>query len=104
MPVFYRTKKNNEFERLGSSQTIKVDVWIVATTNRNLEEEVRQGRFRQDLYYRLNVFPITVPPLRQRKEDIPLLVQAFTERYTRKLGKQITSVQKETMKALQDYP
>ncbi len=77
---------------------------IVATTNRNLEEEVRQGRFRQDLYYRLNVFPITVPPLRQRIEDIPLLVQAFTEQYARELGKEITSIQKETMKALQDYP
>jgi formate hydrogenlyase transcriptional activator len=94
----------NEFERLGSSQTIKVDVRIVATTNRNLEEEVRQGRFRQDLYYRLNVFPITVPPLRQRQEDIPILVQAFTDRYARKIGKQITSIPKETMKYLQDYP
>ena len=99
-----RVIQHNEFERLGSSHTIKVDVRIVATTNRNLEEEVRKGRFRQDLYYRLNVFPITVPPLRQRKEDIPLMVQAFIERYARKLGKQITSIQKETMKALQDYP
>ena len=99
-----RVIQHNEFERLGSSQTIKVDVRIVATTNRNLEEEVRQGRFRQDLYYRLNVFPITVPPLRQRKDDIPLLVQAFVARHARKLGKQITSIQKETMKALQDYP
>ena len=99
-----RAIQNNEFERLGSSHTIKVDARIVATTNRNLEEEVRKGRFRQDLYYRLNVFPITVPPLRQRKEDIPLLVQAFVERYARKLGKQVTSIQKETMKALQDYP
>ena len=99
-----RVIQHNEFERLGSSQTIKVDVRIVATTNRNLEEEVRQGRFRQDLYYRLNVFPITVPPLRQRKDDIPLLVQAFVARYARKVGKQITSIQKETMKALQDYP
>ena len=98
-----RVIQHNEFERLGSSQTIKVDVRIVATTNRDLEEEVRKGRFRQDLYYRLNVFPITVPPLRQRKDDIPLLVQAFIERYARKLGKQITSVQKETMKALQEY-
>ncbi len=99
-----RVIQHNEFERLGSSHTVKVDVRIVATTNRNLEEEVRNGRFRQDLYYRLNVFPITVPPLRQRKEDIPLMVQAFVERYSRKLGKQITSVQKETLKALQDYP
>jgi formate hydrogenlyase transcriptional activator len=99
-----RAIQNNEFERLGSSHTIKVDVRILATTNRNLEEEVRRGRFRQDLYYRVNVFPITVPPLRQRKEDIPLLIQAFIERYARKLGKQITSIPKETMKALQDYP
>jgi formate hydrogenlyase transcriptional activator len=99
-----RVIQHNEFERLGSSHTVKVDVRIVATTNRNLEEEARNGRFRQDLYYRLNVFPITVPPLRQRKEDIPLLVQAFVERYSRKLGKQITSIQKETMRALQDYP
>ncbi|MBN1829154.1 MAG: sigma 54-interacting transcriptional regulator [Deltaproteobacteria bacterium] len=99
-----RVIQHNEFERLGSSHTIKVDVRIVATTNRNLEEEVRKGRFRQDLYYRLNVFPITVPPLRQRREDIPLLVEAFIESYSRKLGKRITSIQKETMTALQDYP
>ena len=99
-----RVIQHNEFERLGSSQTIKVDVRIVATTNRDLEEEIRKGRFRQDLYYRLNVFPITVPPLRQRKEDIPLMVQAFLERYSRKMGKQITSIQKGTLKALHDYP
>src|SRR4030066_1045363 len=77
---------------------------ITATPNRDLEEEIRRSRFRQDLYYRLNVLPITVPPLRQRKEDIPLMVRTFVERYSRKLGKQITSIQKETMKALQDYP
>ncbi|MHB8910621.1 MAG: sigma 54-interacting transcriptional regulator [Syntrophales bacterium] len=99
-----RVIQHNEFERLGSSHTIKVDVRIIATTNRDLEEEVRKGRFRQDLYYRLNVFPITIPPLRQRKDDIPLMVQAFIERYSRKLGKPITSIQKETMKVLQDYP
>ena len=99
-----RVIQHNQFERLGSSQTIKVDVRIMATTNRNLEEEIRKGRFRQDLYYRLNVFPITVPPLRQRKDDIPLMVQVFIERSSRKLGKQITSIQKETLKALQDYP
>jgi transcriptional regulator with GAF, ATPase, and Fis domain len=99
-----RVIQHNEFERLGSSHTVKVDVRIIATTNRDLEEEIRKGRFRQDLYYRLNVFPITVPPLRQRKEDIPIMVEAFVERYSRKLGKQIMSIQKETMKELQDYP
>ncbi|MHB8828096.1 MAG: sigma-54 interaction domain-containing protein [Syntrophales bacterium] len=99
-----RVIQNSEFERLGSSQTIKVDVRIIATTNRDLAEEVRKGRFRQDLYYRLNVFPITIPPLRQRKEDIPVMVQSFIERFARKLGKQITSIQKGTLKALNDYP
>jgi len=99
-----RVIQHSQFERLGSSHTVKVDVRIIATTNRDLEEEVRKGRFRQDLYYRLNIFPITVPPLRQRKEDIPLMVQAFIERYSRKLGKQITSIPRETLNALQDYP
>jgi len=99
-----RVLQHNEFERLGSSNTVKVDVRIVATTNRDLEKEVREGRFREDLYYRLNVFPITVPPLRQRKEDIPLMIEAFLEKYSRKLGKQFTSISRETMKALQDYP
>ncbi len=99
-----RVIQHHEFERLGSSQTIKIDVRIVATTNRDLEEEVRQGRFRQDLFYRLNVFPITVPPLRLRKDDIPLMVGAFIERFSRKLGKQITSISKETMTTLQEYP
>ena len=99
-----RVIQHNEFERLGSSRTVKVDVRLVATTNRNLEKETGQGRFRQDLYYRLNVFPLTVPPLRQRKEDIPLMVHAFAERYAKKLGKNITSVRKETIRALQDYP
>jgi transcriptional regulator with PAS, ATPase and Fis domain len=98
-----RAIEHSEFQRLGSSSTIKVDVRIVATTNRNLEEEVRMGRFRQDLYYRLNVFPLTVPPLRQRKEDIPLLVQVFAERFARELGKEITAIPRETMKALEDY-
>ncbi len=98
-----RAIQHNEFQRLGSSHTIKVDVRIVATTNRNLEEEILKGRFRQDLYYRLNVFPITVAPLRERKDDLPLLVRTFTERYARKMGKQITSIQKEAMKALQEY-
>jgi transcriptional regulator with GAF, ATPase, and Fis domain len=98
-----RVIQHGEFERLGSAKTIKVDVRIVATTNRNLEEEIAAGRFRKDLYYRLNVFPITVPPLRQRTEDIPLLVQTFVERYARKMGKQITSIPRQTMAALQNY-
>jgi PAS domain S-box-containing protein len=98
-----RVIQYGEFQRLGSPHTVKVDVRIVATTNRNLEEEVRKGRFRKDLYYRLNVFPITLPPLRQRKEDVPLLVQAFLERFSRQLGKEITSVPKETMQALREY-
>jgi transcriptional regulator with GAF, ATPase, and Fis domain len=99
-----RVIQHNEFEHLGSSRTVKVDVRIIATTNQNLDEEVRRGRFRQDLFYRLNVFPITVPPLRQRKDDIPLLVRFFTEKFSGKFGKQITSIQKEMMTALQDYP
>jgi formate hydrogenlyase transcriptional activator len=98
-----RVIQHSEFQRLGSPHTVKVDARIVATTNRNLEEEVRKGRFRKDLYYRLNVFPITLPPLRQRKDDIPLLVQAFLERLNRRLGKEISSVPKETMQALQGY-
>jgi formate hydrogenlyase transcriptional activator len=89
---------------LGSPHTYKVDVRIVATTNRNLEEEVRKGRFRQDLFYRLNVFPVMIPPLRERKEDIPLLVEDFVGTYGRKLGKKITSVAKDTMEALLEYP
>jgi len=99
-----RVIQHNEFERLGSSYTTKVDVRIVATTNRDLEEGVRQGWFRQDLFYRLNVFPITVPPLRLRTVDIPLLVQDLAERYAKKLGKQITSIPNATMQTLQDYP
>ncbi|WP_163339813.1 sigma 54-interacting transcriptional regulator [Desulfopila sp. IMCC35008] len=96
--------QHGEFERLGSSKTINVDVRLLAMTNRNLEEAIHDGSFRQDLYYRLNIFPITVPPLRQRKDDIPLLVQAFVEKFAKKMGKQITSIPKETMKRLQDYP
>jgi PAS domain S-box-containing protein len=98
-----RVIQHGKFERLGSSKTLKVDVRIIATTNRSLEEEIDAGRFRKDLYYRLNVFPITVPPLRQRKEDIPLMVQAFVERYARKMGKEISSIPRETMKKLQEY-
>ncbi len=99
-----RVIQDGEFQRLGSSHTHRADVRIVATTNRNLEEEVRKGRFREDLFYRLNVFPIVIPPLRERREDIPLLVEAFIMKYSRKLGKKITSVTRDTMKALLEYP
>jgi formate hydrogenlyase transcriptional activator len=98
-----RVIQDGEFERLGSSRTIKTDVRIIAATNRTLEEEVRGGRFREDLYYRLNVFPITMPPLRHRKEDIPLLVDHFLVKFNKKIGKRIASVSKGTLSTLQQY-
>ena len=98
-----RVLQEGEFERLGSSHTIKVDVRIVAATNRNLEEEVRKGRFREDLWYRLNIFPITMPPLRERLDDIPLLVDSFVKKIARRLGKTIEVIPVTVMEALQDY-
>ena len=98
-----RVIQDGEFERLGSPRTIKVDVRIIAASNRNLEEEVKNGRFREDLFYRLNVFPITIPPLRQRKEDIPLLVNHFVAKFNKKIGKKIETVSKDTLNALQEY-
>ena len=102
-PKLLRVIQDGEFERLGGPKTIKVDVRIIAATNRNLEEEIRRGRFREDLFYRLNVFPITIPPLRQRKEDIPLLVDYFVAKFNKKTGKKISTVSKETLNILQDY-
>ncbi len=99
-----RVIEHGEFERLGSTRTIKVDVRVISATNRNLEEEVRKGRFREDLWYRLNVFPVTVPPLRERQEDIPLLVQSFVSRIQKKIGREIRTIPKKTMEALQEYP
>lgn len=98
-----RVLQDGEFERLGSPHTIKVDVRIIAASNRNLEEEIKAGRFREDLFYRLNVFPITIPPLRQRTEDIPLLVNHFVTKFNKKTGKQITSVSKEILDGLEEY-
>jgi chemotaxis protein methyltransferase CheR len=98
-----RVLESGEFERLGSSRTLHSDARIIAATNRELEEEVRQGRFRDDLWYRLKVFPITVPPLRDRPEDIPMLVQSFLEELTRKMGKRIAQIPARTMKMLQSY-
>jgi formate hydrogenlyase transcriptional activator len=99
-----RVLETGEFERLGSPRTVEVDVRLIAATNRDLLEEVRQGRFREDLYYRLNVFPIRVPPLRERTEDIPQLVWTFLEEFCSRMGKRITQVPRTTMEALQRYP
>ena len=98
-----RVLETGEFERLGSPRTLKVDVRLVAATNRDLVEEIRKGRFREDLYYRLNVFPIRVPPLRERAEDIPQLVWTFLEEFSSRMGKKITQVPRQTMEALQRY-
>jgi PAS domain S-box-containing protein len=98
-----RVIQEGEFERLGSSKTVKADVRIIAATNRNLQAEVQGGRFREDLFYRLNVFPITVPTLRQRAEDIPLLVEHFVKVFSKKLGRGITSVSPGAMKTLREH-
>ena len=102
-PKLLRVLQDGEFERLGSSHTIKVDARIIAATNRNLEEEVRNGRFREDLWYRLNIFPITVPPLRDRTEDIPFLVDYFVRKISKRMGKTIEIIPVSIMNALQDY-
>jgi PAS domain S-box-containing protein len=101
-----RTVQDGEFERVGGNVTLKTHVRLIAATNRRLDDEVRAGRFRADLWYRLNVFPITVPPLRQRPEDIPLLVAHFVEKHCRNLAKPVLPVSKATMKLLQtrDWP
>jgi PAS domain S-box-containing protein len=98
-----RVLEHGEFERLGSSRTIKVDVRVVAATNRDLEEGVSKGRFRQDLFYRLNVFPITVPPLRLRAEDIALLALFFVEKASKRLGKSIEQIPGSVVQKLKDY-
>jgi formate hydrogenlyase transcriptional activator len=98
-----RVLQEGEFERMGSSETIKVDVRIIATTNKALDREVTEGRFRQDLLYRLNVFPITMPPLRQRREDISLLIRWFVHAYSKKLRKKITDIPDTFIEHLQHY-
>ena len=98
-----RVLQEREFERIGSTQTIKVDVRIVATTNRDLQKEVEAGNFREDLYYRLNVIEMGLPPLRERKEDIPALVQNFVAKYNDENGKSITGVADDTLETLMQY-
>lgn len=98
-----RVIQEGEFERLGGTKTIKVDVRIVAATNRDLKAEVEKGTFRQDLWYRLNVLPVTTPPLSERREDIPLLVEHFVAKYSKKVGKTITSVSANAMRSLQEH-
>ncbi len=107
MPLELQTKllrvlQDGKFERLGSPQTIEVDVRVIAATSRDLKDDVANRRFREDLFYRLNVFPISIPPLRMRRDDIPLLVRRFVDKHARKIGKRFESIPKDTMKALQN--
>jgi formate hydrogenlyase transcriptional activator len=102
-PKLLRVLQEQEFERLGGTRTHQVDVRLVAATHRNLVEMVKRNEFRSDLYYRLNVFPIPLPPLRERREDIPALVEHFVEIYGRRMNKQIECISPETMRALTSY-
>src|SRR5712671_770948 len=99
-----RVLQEREFERVGGNRSIKTNVRVIVATNRDLQACIAAGTFREDLFYRFNVFPIEIPPLRLRREDIPLLVQYFIDRYARELGKNIRTVSKETLDLFQSYP
>ena len=103
-PKLLRVLQEREFERLGSTRTMRSDARLIAATNRDLDQLVAEGKFRSDLYYRLNVFPVRVPALRERPEDIPLLVRHFVQQFSRRLGKAIDAIPAETMTALTRYP
>ena len=98
-----RVLQEREFERVGGTRSIKVDVRVIAATNRDLNAAMDAGEFRSDLFYRLNVFPIEMPPLRERREDIPLLAAYFVDRYARKVGKTIENIDERTLEILQGY-
>jgi formate hydrogenlyase transcriptional activator len=102
-PKLLRVLQDKEFERLGSNQTVKVDVRLIAATNQDLRRSIAEGRFREDLFYRLNVFPIYVPPLRERKSDIPALVRYFVSRYANEAKKSIAAIPAEAMDALLNW-
>jgi transcriptional regulator with GAF, ATPase, and Fis domain len=99
-----RVLQEHEFERVGGNKAIRADVRVITATNRDLKTAIEAGIFRSDLFYRLNVFPIAIPPLRERKEDIPLLVEYFIDRYAGKAGKKIRGINKKTLDLLQSYP
>jgi formate hydrogenlyase transcriptional activator len=103
-PKLLRVLQEGEFERLGGSRTIKVDARVIAATNRPLAQAVREGRFREDLFYRLDVFPVEVPPLRERREDIPLLSWTFVKEFSNSMGKPIDTIADDSMAALLAYP
>jgi formate hydrogenlyase transcriptional activator len=98
-----RVLQEKEFERVGGNKTLRTDVRVITATNRNLQAEVAEGRFRMDLYYRLNVFPVHVPPLRERPDDIPILVDYFAGRFAGRMGKRIRQIEKRTLDAMQQY-
>ncbi len=102
-PKILRVLQEGEFERIGNPKTIKVDVRIIAATNRKLNLEIKNGNFREDLFYRLNVFPIYIPPLRERKEDIPVLINYFVNQFSRKVGKKIESVSQSMVEQMTEY-
>jgi chemotaxis protein methyltransferase CheR len=102
-PKLLRVVQDGEFERLGNPRTIKIDARIIAATNRDLEQEVRKGRFREDLWYRLNIFPITMPPLRDRLDDIPLLVDYYVKKISKRMGKSVEIIPTRVMNALLNY-